>query len=193
MKAQEFWMEFKKIFGEEKPQNRIDAINTWKNRGNFTKFIIPKISDVFEKFAMKTQCEYYNVDLIAWTDKQNDLPEQKAKKYKLKEHLWRLDAAVEHENDQTDWTDELVKLLYINCDLRVVIGYVPADLESIDPVLEYASSVVKLADEDRSLIRDGQSFMLILGKNLADASELTSDTYSAYVFNTDSRDFEAIY
>ena len=32
-------------------------------------------------------------------------------------------AAIEHENDWKDWTYEVAKLDFINCPLRVVIGY----------------------------------------------------------------------
>ncbi len=42
-------------------------------------------------------------------------------------HNWKLLAAVEHENDYKDWTYELVKLLFVNAPLRVVIGYAEYD------------------------------------------------------------------
>ena len=31
--------------------------------------------------------------------------------------------AVEHENDATDWNDEVIKLAHVRCPLKVVIGY----------------------------------------------------------------------
>ena len=189
MTASEFYKEFKGIFCSEKNLSR--AMDTWKNRGDFTKFIMPKIAEVFNNHGMKTQYEYYNVDLIAWTDRKSLLPKQK-NGYKLKKHLWTLDAAIEHENDQTDWTDELVKLLYLNCPLRVVIGYIPFELADLDSVLDYAAATVNLADPTSELIKSGQQFVLILGRNLADSATLSSEAYSAYLFDTDTRRFMAL-
>ena len=102
--------------------------------------------------------------------------------------------AVEHENDQYDWTDELVKLLYINCPLRIVIGYYPETLSSdeLEQTIDYASKIISLANESGELVRAGQEYLLILGENHTDCEKLSKETYSAYVYDIDQRKFKSL-
>ena len=194
MTAQEFWEEFSGLFTDNSATLAI-ARKFWNNRDNFTKFIMPHIATILSShgYAENNQYEYYKIDVIGWKDRKEDLSKlQKPDTYKLKNHFWDLGVAVEHENDQTDWTDELVKLLYINCPLRVVIGYYPETLSSEDlaETIKYASGIVSLANETNAFIRPEQEFMLILGKNHDFETDLCAHTYSAFKYKVDKKAFE---
>ena len=108
----------------------------------------------------------------------------KAKDYKLKKHFWYLGVAVEHENDQTDWTDELVKLLYINCPLRVVIGYYPEELskENLNEITRYAAILIDSANANQALVTEKQQYLLILGKNHSNPDNLNKNSYTPYIY-----------
>lgn len=201
MTALEFWMEFCNIFSDD--DFLVKAKKCWKKRADFTKCILPKISEAMsqEKYGFNKEnreaetYEYYRIDLIGWKDKKEQLSDlQKINGYNLTQHLWSLEVAVEHENDQFDWTDELVKLLYINCPLRVVIGYYPEHLshEELLKVASYASGVVLRAEEKNVLIGSSQEYMLILGKNHSDENELSANTYFPFVYNSEAKQFEPV-
>ena len=137
MRAQDFWKSFK----QQIEVNRNDLITVWSARSKkgegenpFTKEIKKVITQAINNAEgmvglneYHTQKEYYRIDLIGWEQKKdsncydinNDLG------YQLNKHAWNFDIAVEHENDEKDWSDEVVKLAYIFCGLRVVIGYFP--------------------------------------------------------------------
>jgi len=194
MRANEFYREFCAMFSDSKFLNT--ARECWRNRADFTNIIIPRISKILEGvgFSHRHQYEYYKIDLIGWQDLKQKAPvPPKIKGYRIKEHFWQLGVAVEHENDQTDWTDELVKLMYVNCPLRVVIGYIPEGLkrEERAEVLAYASRVV--TELNMGHITDGQEYMLILGENHAEPDKLSADTYQAYVYNLRLREFEQLF
>jgi len=114
MRANEFYREFCAMFSDSKFLNT--ARECWRNRADFTNIIIPRISKILEGvgFSHRHQYEYYKIDLIGWQDLKQKAPvPPKIKGYRIKEHFWQLGVAVEHENDQTDWTDELVKLMHM--------------------------------------------------------------------------------
>ena len=196
MTATEFWTEFRRLFADD--SNALTAArNFWKNRDNFTKFIMPHIATILSSYgyADKNQYEYYKIDVIGWKDCKSALAKlQTPDTYKLKKHFWHLGVAIEHENDQSDWTDELVKLLYINCPLRIVIGYYPETLSSEDLVktIDYASDIVSLANETNAFIQPEQEFMLILGKNHDNETDLCANSYSAFTYNVNKKSFEKI-
>ena len=122
MTAQEFWENFKKIFTEDKEGK---AIKCWLSSKKYTEFIMGAI-DTFLKKDFATSREYFRIDLTAWIQLKKDeyylLQGKNFEKY-----LWDLEVAVEHENNDKSWMDELVKIMHINCPLRVVIGYLPIE------------------------------------------------------------------
>ncbi len=187
MTAEQFWTEFEELFNEN--NNFISkARNCWKNRADFTKIIIPKLSSILEKYQYEkyAQYEYYNIDLIGWKNRKSEqlATPPKTKDYKLKKHFWYLGVAVEHENDQTDWTDELVKLLYINCPLRVVIGYYPEELskENLNEITRYAAILIDSANANQALVTEKQQYLLILGKNHSNPDNLNKNSYTPYIY-----------
>ena len=192
--AAEFFKEFQNLF--DHPNILPCFKDAWKNRECFTKLVMPYIAKILSDrgYAGEHQYEYYNIDVIGWKDCKRDLAGiSKPAGYALKEHFWYLGVAVEHENDQYDWTDELVKLLYINCPLRVVIGYYPETLSSdeLEQTINYASNIVSLANKGGALIRTDQEYLLILGKNHTDSKELSKETYSAYVYDINQGQFKS--
>ena len=190
--AFEFFEAFKKIFSDP---NLLPLFkDAWKDRTRFTELVMPKISQILSAKKYSTQCEYFKIDVIGWSDRKGEpdyINIKQPSNNALNTHFWHLGVAVEHENDHKDWTYELVKLLYINCPLRVVIGYYPEDLSDDDlaSTIKYASRIVSLANKNRSLIRNDQQYLLILGRNHKDPEKLGVDTYSAYCYNTKRRKF----
>ena len=184
MKAVDFFKDYQDLFASD---NLPILKEAWKNRDRFTKEIIPLIEKILKEhgYAEEHQREYYRIDVIGWYDRKQDLKKiVKPENYPLKEHFWELGVAIEHENDMLDWTDELVKLLYINCPLRIVIGYYPENAkEQLRQALEYASDVVSLTNVQNTLIRDDQEYVLILGENHQNPEQLNKNTYSAYIYN----------
>lgn len=191
MTADKFWKKFKEKMNKKSVRDK--AISTWNNRGNFTNFIIDQIADIVSE-EHNTSKEYYNIDLIGWSQLKQNLPTPLVSKYRLKKHLWSLDIAIEHENDQSDWTDELIKLLYINCPLRVVIGYIPSEVTSdnakMKNILNYASESIRLAEGESDLISGKQEYILIFGKNSGQITDFSENTYSAYKYNVVTKKFE---
>ena len=122
MTAQDFWEKFQEIFKEDKEGK---AIKYWLSSKAYTQFILEAIESFLEGQSFETSREYYRIDLIAWT-------QLKHRGYLLKDrdfenYLWDLEVAVEHENNDKSWMDEVVKLMHINCPLRIVIGYLPLE------------------------------------------------------------------
>lgn len=136
----------------DKEQTYLDFYKNSK-KPSFTNFInkviIPKV--LSSSFSLKPEnssrkgnsYEYYRIDVTGWESKSNSII-QMAAPYDLNPHLWNLKVAVEHENDPKDWNDEVLKLLHINCPLRVVIGYNYCDKRDGDEN-DYHSDKGKLA------------------------------------------------
>lgn len=118
-----------------------DALNIYKHDDPWSEFITSSIKENIKNSAIERALiytyntiiqklnnihyeprldrEYYRIDntlSITNTIKKDTETE-------IKIHNWKLLAAVEHENNFKDWTDELVKLVAINAPLKVVIGY----------------------------------------------------------------------
>ena len=91
---------------------------------NFTYYINKKLmpQKCFPKFASGFSNEYYRFDVSSWEQLKPSI-EDICKKVKMNPHLWDLRIAFEHENNRKDWFDEVIKLLYIDCPLKVVVGY----------------------------------------------------------------------
>jgi len=179
MEALEFWESFKRLVEE----NSAKLEDIWSERSEsgkgenpFTKEIKQVITQAINQAqgvvgvnTYHTQKEYYRIDLIGWEQKKdtghyeidNDLG------YQLNKHAWNFDIAVEHENDERDWSDEVVKLAYIFCELRVVIGYFPYmknENEKWELQQKHLNAVVQTIEQLNCYdnMNHGQ-FMVILG------------------------------
>jgi hypothetical protein len=112
--------------------------------------------------------EHYRVDQCWWVYEYG----QKSR--------WGIDVAIEHENAAGLYTQEIQKLLGINCPLRVVIGY-PAGANEGDLVAPERERIEEILDAcDRRSERSracGQpgEMLLVLGCGAGEAAERVVD------------------
>ena len=108
------------------------------------KYIVHKI---IEDAGMTAQHEYFRIDTVGWITRYQEM-EQEAHELELSAHLWDLEIAVEHENSEQDWTDEVIKLIHVKCPLKVVISYNYCDerdateWEKLDFIANYLHSLL---------------------------------------------------
>lgn len=153
---------------------------SYHNNSAWTDVVL-KHGGIIDKIVREcemTYCrEYYNIDAIGWSDAKNNKFISDCKKVGLRPELWNLEVAIEHENSKTLWLDEVCKLAYINCPLRVVIAYSPK--ESDDNAI---TDNVKTILESTNALREGQEFLLMLG----DCGRDSQPDYRSYVFYYDN-------
>lgn len=85
--------------------------DAYKNNPTWTKVVRCAAEETCKEFGLKTQKEYYRIDLIGYRREKPD-----------EECNWWLDVVYEHENKDT-WYGELCKLCYVAADLRVISSY----------------------------------------------------------------------
>lgn len=121
--AEDFWSRF-----AEKLRNKIMRDEEWeekyKSNKRWTKFIYELLGDDIKneyKYNRFRECstEYLRTDMGFYDISKRT--EGINSKYDGFE--WDFDIAIEHENDETAWLDEFVKLVHINCGLKVLISY----------------------------------------------------------------------
>ncbi len=165
MRAEEFWMAFHDRLNER--DVRKEAEKKWKYSKDYTEFIIGMMENMIGAkdkggFGFETSKEYYRIDLTGWRQRrdeiENKIPENKD--YAFQPYCWDLEIAIEHENNDRLWMDEIIKLLHINCPLRVVIGYVPKSIPK-EPYLEYVSTAI--TGSKKALGMENGDFLVILG------------------------------
>lgn len=175
MKAQEFWEKFQGIFKEDKEGK---AIKYWLSSKAYTQFILGAIERFLKEQYLGTSKEYYRIDLTAWTQLKNEdyflLKDKDFEKY-----LWDLEVAVEHENNDKSWMDEVVKLMHVNCPLRVVIGYLPVK-EDKNIYISALNSEIKKIKAYKDM--DKGEFLLIIGDSKCKGIKEKFCHYTPYVF-----------
>ena len=148
----------------------------------FTDEIIKEMSDIlkikkiiydYKDNDIKVEKEYYRIDLIAWTQRKEEIKDFiKSKVKSFNPHLWDFDFAIEHENNENDWLDEVIKLAYINCPNRVIISYVDRNKYNDKDYLEIVEKALNLLDPNghKEFIKNSQDqdeekyeFGIILG------------------------------
>ena len=129
--------------------------------------------------GIKTEKEYYRIDMIGWEDRKAEINKRDCKN-NMKKYLWDLNVAVEHENDSTQWFDEVCKLAYIRCPLRVVISYGEGDIEAAKFILK----------ETGAFTNDNQEVLIILGKSSNKFTDTVEDLYTPYIIT--AKDLEEI-
>lgn len=139
------------------------------------------------------QPEYYLIDCPGWSRVDDKIKEKNFNYY-----CWSLDFSIEHENNCHDWMDEVIKLLYINCPLRIIIAYNDRsegndDKFQLDLVKE---SIQKIIDEiNRKLILQGDEFGVILGEghSTKEAKEkIPNYRYYKFYMNSEKVEYEEI-
>ena len=185
MKAKAFYDEFLRIFRD----GRQVAESTYYSNTEFTTFITGEINTLLANDEQKKQNEYYRIDAIRWTPKADLIG--KHKDIQLRDHLWDLEIAVEHENDPKDWMDEVVKLAHIVCPLRVVIGYMPWNKRDEDKkYLDHISKWLKKLKCKDNMQRG--EFLIILGNSNTDGQKERYFGYKGYLFDPEQFRFEPI-
>lgn len=158
------------------------------------KVLISTYKSIFQEsnhtyYGPRLDREYYRIDnILSITNAV-----KKDEETDINIHNWKLLAAVEHENDYKDWTDELVKLLFVNAPLRVVIGYAEYD-ESIyySKAIHVANKIAEMQNFRTHLDAEDE-YILIMGpreKDLeADVKNL-ADCFKMYKWSSVTNKFE---
>ena len=154
----------------------------WKDyhdNSRWTERVTQLIRKQIEAYGLESQTEYFRIDITGWESRWNDIKEA-AHKVGLNPHLWDLRIAVEHENNSSDWSDELIKLVHIRCPLKVIIGYTPCDLRNSggkeDERLSFAAKVLQMVD---AFDPNSQEQILVILGNSA-PSKSSNPSYSDY-------------
>lgn len=87
------------------------------NLKEYTKLFNKFISNLVEEHNSQAYNEYYRIDVTGWKVNEKGFYDS------VKIYDWDFDYAIEYENDQHDWTYELLKLSFIRADVRIVVGY----------------------------------------------------------------------
>lgn len=188
LNAKAFLNDFLKIFTDK----RDAAIMNYYSNRNYTSFIIQEINEIISSYHLITQNEYFRIDAIGWAPRADAI--ERPTGVHLSSHLWDLEIAVEHENDQHDWMDEVVKLAHIVCPLRVVIGYLPwarrkddsFDMLNLEHINKYLK---KLACYDNMLHGE---FLIILGNCNTAEKPSRYFGYKGYVYNKEEQRFSLL-
>ncbi len=158
MTAQEFYRTFQVSLSD-------DWFKTnYKNSSRWTGIIDYIINGIIVNDDLTFEKEYYRIDYIGWKENKEIIRNQ-AERVEMLPCLWNLRIAVEHENNQKDWTYELVKLVHISCPLKVVIGYTPCDERGPGGLeeqrLEYAATLMSKVEAFKNT--SGDEYLVILG------------------------------
>ncbi|MBE5855642.1 MAG: hypothetical protein E7297_09830 [Lachnospiraceae bacterium] len=184
-----------------------ELMKEYKNSSEYTKLIIPLINEIIkesrndykleeheleQQSCFGVQNEYFRIDACGWVSHFKSI-ESQAEKLGLKPHLWDLKIAVEHENDKSDWLDEVMKLIHVKCPTKVVIGYSDAD--------DRENDLFKLAFVARCMkqvqaFREGwnEEYLVILGnaKIKEDITSYKQFGYRGYIYNWETEQFDTI-
>ena len=174
-RSRHFFKEFNAIFA----RHRDEAAAKYTDNTAFTDFIVGKINDVIHSMGACPQNEYFRIDASGYTSRYGEPKTVKG----FHGHCWDLEIAVEHENDPSDWLDEVVKLAHICCPLRVVIGYVPMGLRPAEDRVRLdcaADALRQLVCRDN--VRRGE-FMVILGNSCTKGNPENFFHYRAYALD----------
>ena len=180
--AQWFFNEFKSKVNE----NTI-PLDSYKYGRRFTSIVTDKIIEILESIGLQWNKEYFRIDVAGWEDRKNDIT---AYGKELNHHLWDLKIAVEHENKNNDWTDELVKLIHIRCPLKVIIGYNSYDNRNDLEKLRIAArwmNMVKAFDSSAK-----EDYLVILGNTNGRDNKYTSFNYHGYLYDYLTSSFKEI-
>lgn len=187
LNAKSFLQKFLQIFEDEREK----AVKAYPSNKDFTRFIIPRINKILgnETFdQVLVSNEYFRIDAIKWSDLKPKIGDCKY----LSKYLWDLEIAVEHENDDRAWMDEVIKLAHVCCSLRVVIGYLPhgkrCDADDADiKCLDYITVGLKELSCYNNM-KHGE-FMIILGNSRTSQNQKNYFGYKGYLFDAKTEKF----
>lgn len=154
------------------------------------------VCDILFEQGLHWSNEYYRIDVIGWNYVENEELKEEYKNIGLKMHSWKLEFAFEHENCFQDWNDEVIKLLYINCPLRVVVGYNDADKRDHDILGDESKLNVVAKTIEKTGMKIQGELLVILG-NRGKGYDLSQGIeayygYRAYIFDDKTKYFTQI-
>ena len=187
--AKQFYSDFVTIVSKE-------YWNDYHDNSRWTDRITHLTRKLIEKYGFESQTEYFRIDITGWKSRWEDIKEA-AHEVGLNPHLWDLKIAVEHENNSSDWSDELIKLAHIRCPLKVIIGYTPCDLREAggkeDERLAFAASVLQKVEAFNPA--SNEEILVILGNSSPKSSSspmYTEYGYRGYIFDYVSGVFRSV-
>ena len=164
--------------------------DVYHDNSQWTACVTKLLRELIEKYGFTSQTEYFRIDVTGWVSHWEDIAAEAAE-LGLRPHLWNLKVAVEHENDSSDWTDELVKLTHIRCPLKVIIGYTPCDMRKSggleDRRLSFAARLLRGVDALDPASKE--QYLVILGNSAPKHS--SSPKYTDYGYRGYFYDYEA--
>lgn len=177
----------------------MDYWEEYHDNTRWTGLVTKLLRKQIESYELTSQTEYFRIDVTGWKSHWKDI-EGRACEVGLKPHLWDLKIAVEHENNSSDWSDELIKLAHIRCPLKVIIGYTPCDLRAEGKEgrrLEFAADSLKMVEAFASASREEpkEEFLLILGNSSPHSSSNAAYSdygYRGYLFDYSVGSFKSI-
>ena len=179
MKAQEFWGRFKNLFTDGS-ESLSDARKYWEKPREFTnQFVNEYIPKIITEENDTAEFEYFRIDIISYLSRKDEAKEYGYDSKKLKPYLWDLKVAFEHENNNTEWLDEVIKLSHIRCPLRIVVCYF-TEGEERAKALHFASAM--LCKKIGENVAEGEQFLLIVGDSGRRANQVNISTYTPYLY-----------
>ena len=187
--AKKFLIDFRRVINDS------ESVDSYQDSKAFTPVVTKKIRSVIDSYGLTSEQEYYRIDVIGYESHYKKI-KNKANA-PVKPYAWDMKIAVEHENDDNLWMDEVVKLSHICCDLRVVIGYLPMKKRAANEDEKCLAYVVDVMKEHckcfDNLKNKDNEFMIIIGNSGTDAKHPeTYFNYNGYLFNPETEKFELL-
>lgn len=196
--AKIFYEEFQnKLYATDALYENIPYYHVYLNSENYTNLINYHIvPEILKSHNMSVSHEYYRIDVCGWHNEHNEILENEFKKANMIWHSWKLDIAFEHENYFRDWNDELIKLLYIDSPLKVVVGYNEAN-KRYDEFLGDSYKLDLLSKVIINLQVEIKGELLVILGNRGKELDLSQGIkiyfgYKAYLYDPKLKNFKAI-
>ena len=179
MQAKDFYLRFKELFKKGSPELQV-AQKNWKNPREFTNsFINEYIPKIITEKDEKSEFEYFRIDIISYLQRKDEAKEYGYNSRKLKPYLWDLKVAFEHENNKTEWLDEIIKLSHIRCPLRIVMCYFERGEERTKALGFAADMLCKKIGEN---VGEGEEFLLVIGDSNKESEQGKAPIYTPYLY-----------
>ena len=165
MNAKKFLDEFLKKIKKKSVYEGRKLFDIYKSDSAYTPVITNIINEIIKEADYTPQNEYFRIDVVGWTSHYADMKKDADEEgIDIKPHLWDLKIAVEHENDKSDWSDEVMKLIHVKCPLKVVIAYSYSDERGITELnkLKFLAGQMKKV-EAFNIGKKQEEYLIILG------------------------------
>lgn len=158
----------------------------------FTKKVTEAINEIIDKTGeLKSQNEYFRIDITAY--KSLSMTNEADNSIGMYPYLWDMMIAVEHENNEKDWSYEISKLTHVRCPLKVVIAYNHYDERETDmQKLDFAAKILQKSSTYKSMENDGEEWLVIIGNCRSRKNKdgnYTSFDYRGYVYSFSHKSF----